>query len=73
MLPEYPALKNDETYEADIEDDVELPGVDVDDVAKEEQQNQTPQTIEIDDLDITEPNPAPIQLMPGHLDSGRLP
>ena len=68
VLPEYPTLKNDETYEADIEDDVELPGVDVDNVAEEEQQNQTPQTVEIDDLDITKPNPAPIQSMPGNDD-----
>jgi hypothetical protein len=44
----------------DILDDVKLPGVDVVDTIQQEQQNQAPQTIEIDDLDITEPDPSPI-------------
>jgi hypothetical protein len=44
----------------DILDDVELPRVDVADTIQHEQQNQAPQTIEIDDLDITKPDPPPI-------------
>jgi hypothetical protein len=44
----------------DIDDDVELPGVDVADNIQHEQQNQAPQTVEIDDLNITEPDPPPI-------------
>jgi hypothetical protein len=43
-----------------IDDDVELPGVDVAENVQHEQQNQAPQTVEIDDLDITEPDPPPV-------------
>jgi hypothetical protein len=43
-----------------IHDDVELPGVDMADTIQHEQQNQAPQTVEIDDLNTTEPDPSPI-------------
>ena len=55
--PEYPE-------EDDIQDDVELPGVDVGDIVEVGEENQTPQTIEIDDLDIPEPDPDPFEPEP---------
>ena len=73
MEPKYPSLKDDKPYEDDIQDDVKLPGVDGGNIIEEEQESQAPQTIEIDNLDITKPDPCPIQLMPGNDESVPVP
>lgn len=47
--------------EAGIDDDVELPGVGVDDFIEQRGTDQAPQIVEIDDLDTIDPDPAPIE------------